>query len=581
MTNLRPFLLGLFTALAGIGLYQFRSRIIARLLHLSPPRYKITVERNLPVPMRDGVILKADHYAPNSPGSFPTLLIRSIYGRGTDMGPWGMGMGFPYARFAERGYHVLVQTTRGMFDSGGEFKPVFHETEDGLDTIAWIEEQPWFNGNLGMWGQSYLAHTQWAVASKAPPSLKAIMPAVISSEMHELSYTDGVPNIEITLRWIMILAGVRALSPKGLRQPVEYRNLSRLIPARQNRLLEKALQKPLTQADKFLVGVKSDHFQNGLAHPNPTDPYWDPLHFRPRLSKVLASTYFFSGWYDMSLGGLLKDYALLRAAGHIPYLTIGPWHHLDLSYTNECLREGLDWYESRLKGNHHNLRKKPVKIYVMGIEEWRELDTWPPASTPTPYYLHPHAELGRSPVGGEHFPSVYHFDPTNPTPVSGGARFSPDAGREDQRAVESRPDVLTFTSSPLEHDLDVVGPVRATLYVRSSLPHADFIARLCDVSTKGISTNLCDGIFRLAPGKGEPQPDGALKIEVDMWASANRFRKGHCIRLQIASAGYPRWALNPGTGESHATATRFLPADQEIFHDETHPSMILLPIVKS
>jgi putative CocE/NonD family hydrolase len=566
-----PFLLGLLAALTGVSLYQNRAQLIARWLHLSPPRHKITVTRNLAIPMRDGVILKADHYTPKSPGTFPTLLIRSIYGRGLELGLMGLTFSFPYARFAERGYHVIVQTTRGQFDSGGDFEPIFHETEDGLDTIAWIEDQPWFNGNLGMWGQSYLSHTQWAVAAKAPASLKAIMPAVISTEMHELSYTDGVPNIEISLRWIMILAGIRALVNK--RAPVRVP----LNPTQQNRLLTQALQTPLAQADEYLTGLPLPHYRDGLANPDPSLPYWDTLHFRATLPKVRASALFLSGWYDMSLGGLLKDYAALRATGQTPYLTIGPWHHLDPTYTNDCLREGLDWFESRLKGNHHPLRKKPVKVYMMGAEEWRELDTWPLAATATPYYLHPHATLSRTPAGGAHPPTAYLYDPANPTPVAGGARFSPDAGRKPQRTVESRPDVLTFTTPPLEHALDVIGPIRVTLYVRSTLPHTDFIARLCDVNPRGESFNVCDGLFHLTPTKGEPQPDGTRKIELDLWATANRFQKGHCLRVQIASAGFPRWALTPGDGTSPNTATRYLPAEQEIFHDEAHPSKIVLP----
>ncbi|MCB9136092.1 MAG: CocE/NonD family hydrolase [Anaerolineales bacterium] len=570
-----PFLLGLLAALTGVSLYQSRAQLIARWLHLSPPRHKITVTRNLDIPMRDGVILKADHYAPKSRGSFPTLLVRSIYGRGAELGLLGMTLSFPYARFAERGYHVIVQTTRGQFDSGGEFKPIFHETEDGLDTIAWIEDQPWFNGNLGMWGQSYLTHTQWAVAAKAPPSLKALVPAVMTTEVHELSFMDGVPNIELSLRWIMILAGIRALVAKG---PHKMRDLAN--PAKQTPLLTKALQRPLLDADTFLTGLVLPHYRDGLMHPDPTSSYWDPLHFRATLPNVRASALFVSGWYDMSLGGLLTDFATLRATGQTPFLTIGPWHHLDPSYTNDCLREGLDWFESRLKGNHHPLRKEPVKIFVMGADEWREMETWPPAATLTSYYLRPHAELGRTPAGGAFPPTGYHFDPANPTPAVGGARFSPDGGRKDQRRVESRADVLSFTTSPLEHDLEVIGPVHAVLYVKSSLPHTDFIARLCDVSEKGLSENLCDGLFHLTPDKGDPQPDGTRKIEIDLWATANHFKKGHCIRLQIASAGVPRWALTPGDGTSPASATHFLPADQEIFHDEAHPSRVILPVIK-
>lgn len=576
MKDRTPCLLGLLAALTGVSLYQFRARIIARFLHLSPPRHKFTVTRNVEIPMRDGVKLKADHYAPRTSGSFPTILVRSIYGRGPEYGLMGLTFSYPYARFAERGFHVLVQTTRGQFDSEGDFEPIFHETEDGLDTIAWLEDQPWFNGNLGMWGPSYLTHVQWAVAAKAPPSLKAIMPSVMSSEIYELSYTDGVSDIEIGLRWIMILGGLRAMAKGGDRKS---RSLAQ--PATQERLLTQALQKPIIEADHFLTGISSPHFQGGLAHPEAADPYWASLHFRKTLPEVLASAYFQSGWYDMSLGGLLTDYVAMRDLGRNPYLTIGPWHHLDPGYTNECLREGLDWFESRLKGNHHHLRKKPVRIYVMGADEWRELDQWPPALTPTPYYLHPHATLARTLAGGAYPPTPYHLDPTDPTPVAGGARFSPTGGRQPQNAIESRSDVLTFTTPPLEHALDVIGPVRAVLYVKSSLPHTDFIARLCDVSEKGVSENLCDGLFHVAPGKGEPQPDGTLKIEIDLWATANRFKKGHCIRLQVASAGVPRWARTPGDGTSALTATKFLPADQEIYHDETHPSHLLLPHLKA
>lgn len=572
--NRRPFLLGFLTLLAGIGLYRFRSRIFAHLLRLPPPRHKVVVERNLPIPMRDGIILRADHYAPKSAGSFPTLLVRSIYGRGTDIGPLGAGLGFPYARFAERGYHVVVQTTRGQFDSGGEFEPVFHETEDGLDTIAWIEEQPWFNGNLGMWGQSYLGYTQWAVAAKAPPSLKAVLPAVITANMYELFYTHGAPNLEISLRWMMILAGLRALSPRG-----KLSHLDRLSPSRQDRLLEQAAREPLHQADRRLIGETARFFQDGLQHPHPDDTYWQPLQLRASLHKVLASTFLIGGWYDMCLGGLLQDYAALRAAGHTPFLTIGPWHHMEFGYTLDALRDGLDWYESRLKGNHHLLRKRPVRIYWLGAEKWQEMDSWPPPFTETPYFLHPHGALSRTPAAGTHPPSSYLFDPADPTPALGGARFSAGAGPKDQRPVEARPDVLTFTTPPLAHDLDVSGPVRAVLFVRSSRAHTDFVARLCDVSLDGKSINLCDGLFRLTPDNGTPQPDGTLKIEIDLWATANRFLKGHCIRLQVASAGYPRWAPNPGTGESHAVATRFLSAEQHLFHDQSHPSMLLLPVV--
>jgi len=217
-----------------------------------------------------------------------------------------------------------------------------------------------------------------------------------------------------------------------------------------------------------------------------------------------------------------------------------------------------------------------VRLYILGADEWREMEAWPPPNPTTRLFLQPHGLLSPEPPADSP-PDRYRYDPADPTPNLGGGLLFPPAGPVDNRPLEARPDVLVYTTPPLKQDLEVIGPVRLQLYVRSSLAHTDFFGRLCDVHPSGRSINICDGLFRIEPGKGERLPDGTLRIEVDMWATACRFRRGHRLRLLVASGAHPRWARNLGTGEPAATATRMAVAEQEVYHDPEHPSALLLP----
>jgi hypothetical protein len=289
-------------------------------------------------------------------------------------------------------------------------------------------------------------------------------------------------------------------------------------------------------------------------------------------------THLVAGWYDIFLNGQLADYFALVAAGQRPYLTVLPRQHLDPLVIWEGLREGLDWFDAYLRDEPERLRRRPVRLALMGSAEWHEMDFWPPPATASRYYLGRGGRLDASapqPDGGA---SVYLYDPADPTPGLGGPVLSAGAGRRDQAAVEARGDVLTFTTPPLRAKTDVIGPVRAELYVRSSLPYTDFIARLCVVDQGGRSSNICDGLCRVTPGKGAPQPDGSLRIEVDMWSTAQRFHPGQCVRLQVCSAAHPRWSRNLGgdapLGHGRAGAI----AQQTIHHDAEHPSALVLPV---
>jgi hypothetical protein len=216
----------------------------------------------------------------------------------------------------------------------------------------------------------------------------------------------------------------------------------------------------------------------------------------------------------------------------------------------------------------------------MGANEWRELDTFPPPACPTYYYLHAEGRLSTELPGSDSAPDTYCYDPADPTPAVGGAFLGfAGAGAQDNRALEARADVLCYTTPPLAQEVEIVGQVQLTLFAHSSLSHTDFFGRLCDVAPDGRSINICDGLFRVVPGRGEIQADGSLQVKLDLWATAHRFQPGHRIRLQVSSGAHPRWNRNLGTGDDPSTSTRMLVAEQTIYHDSAHPSALVLPVV--
>jgi hypothetical protein len=423
-----------------------------------------------------------------------------------------------------------------------------------------------------MWGPSYLGYMQWAVVAGAPSFLKALAPSVTSSQNFTTTHPDGAFGLETRLRW------VQGMWNQGRKLPL-WKILARARSDERN-LQAAFLHLPLLESDTVATGEPLSLYRDVLTHARPDEPFWRARDHSAAVSQVTMPVHFIGGWYDYYLRGVLADYAALRAAGQRPYLTIGPWFHAHLGGMRTIMRQGLAWFDAHLKGARGGLRQKPVRIHLMGADEWREMDGWPPSARERRYFLHPQARLATEPPVAGSPPDRYRYDPSDPTPAVGGPFLGRrGAGPQDNRALEARPDVLCYTTPPLAHEVDVVGPVRTELYVRSSLAHADFFARLCDVEPDGRSINVCDGLFRVEPGKGELQPDGCLRIEVDMWATAYRFRAGHRLRLQVSSGAHPRWSRNLGTGEPLATGVRMAVAEQSVYHDEGHPSVLVLPLV--
>ncbi len=299
-----------------------------------------------------------------------------------------------------------------------------------------------------------------------------------------------------------------------------------------------------------------------------------------RLAEVSAPVHLVAGWYDFFLRGQLKDYEALKAAGRHPYLTVGPWYHLQPTNPMGMIdgfREGILWLEAHLKGERSGLRQLPVRIYVLGAG-WRDLPDFPPPSTERRYYLRGDGSLAESPEDGTCDPKRYTYDPNDPTPIRGGAAFDFRGGARDCRPLERRRDVLCYTAAVFRQAVTMIGYLRLELYVESSNPYTDFHGRVCDVHPNGRVVNICEGLFRLTPDNVQRGEDGVARITIDLWATAYRFAAGHALRLHVSSGAHPHWARNPGTGELFGVALRS--SEQCIYHDADHPSALVVPITE-
>jgi putative CocE/NonD family hydrolase len=550
---------------------KLMSHMVQRQLGLDPPLTRdLVIERDLPVPMPDGTVLLADRWAPRAGGDkLPVALMRSPYGRGALI---TAGMVRP---LAERGFQVILQSARGTFGSGGAFEPMRNEREDGLATLEWVVKQPWFGDSIVLVGPSYLGYVQWAVADRLPPEVKAMIPQVTDSALTLDFLRADAYSLETPFGWGVMIAG-------------QERRLGMLRGLLEERKTRRAMSTlPLGEADVTAIGRHSGYIQDILQH-DADDPYWAAIDHRSRVADVSVPVSSVGGWYDIFLPGQLRDFAVLQQAGRNARLTVGPWTHLSMDGT--MMREALEFGLACARGAEPPPRG-PVRLYVMGEEAWRDFESWPPPGySPRPFYLGSEGTLAVEPLAADPptdppsgspaagqpadlAPDRYRYDPADPTPAIGGVRMvRSGAGRVDNTPLEARPDVLTYTTAPLESDVEVVGEVSAQIWFRSSLPEADVFVRLCDVDADGKSWNVCDGLTSLSAA------DQVTAATVRLWPTAHRFKAGHRIRVQVSSGSFPRYARNPGTGEPRATAARLLAADQSVYHDPGHPSAITLPV---
>ncbi|MFI7055881.1 CocE/NonD family hydrolase [Streptosporangium canum] len=531
------------------------SLLVQRMMKLPPPITRdLVIERDLRVPMRDGTVLLADRWAPRAGGQgLPVALLRGPYGRG---GPVAMQLVRP---LAERGFQVLLQSARGSGGSGGEFVPLRNERLDGLDTVEWMCKQPWFGESIVLYGPSYLGFTQWAIADQAPAQVKAMIPAVTETTLGLGFLREEAFSLESAFGW-GVLVGMQERS---------WATARFLLGARRRRRAELTL--PLSSADQVALGERSQIIQDFLAHDSQS-PHWSGADASEGVEDVEIPASLVAGWFDVFLAGQLRDYARLHAAGRRPRLTIGAWSHSSPGVMSTMLDEALGFGLAHAHGTAPADRT-PVRVFVMGAEQWKDLSSWPP-----PGYAARRLHLrsgGRLTVEPPTTAGAdgYRYDPADPTPAVGGTRMVPGrkAGRVDNTRLEARPDVLTYTSDPLSEDLEIIGEVAAQIWFRSSLPHADVFVRVCDVDPQGRSTNITDGLTGLTTA------DELSRAEVTLTPTAYLFRRGHRIRIHVSSGAFPQYNRNLGTGEPRHAATRIRVADQQVHHGPEHPSAILVP----
>lgn len=561
----------------------------------------IIIEKNVPVPMRDGVVLRADVYRSSRSGRYPVLLERTPYNKTFPR----MVLDTVHVLYAvEGGYTVVIQDTRGRFSSDGEFLPFVSDIQDGYDTVEWCAGQSWSNGRIGMFGTSYVGATQLLAAISAPPHLDAICPVVSAADFHNgWIYEGGAFRLGFVAAWAAQFLALTQLDRLPLSPPQLQAKRESILDG-VGRLRRSLAHLPLMELP-LLEGV-APYFFDWLAHPDDGD-YWRQFNIIEHHRRVTAAALHIGGSYDLFASGALHNFEGLKKnaatadarAGQ--RLLFGPWVHGSLQSNMSVIgqrdfgwRSMVSLTETKLTWFDHWLRdvdnevasQAPVRIYVMN-SGWRQGQEWPLEGTEwTRFYLHSagraislngDGRLTRDTPGSEP-PDVFLYSPLNPTPTGGAD------GIYDQRAVETRFDVLVYSTPPLSEPLEVTGPVTMVLHAASTAPDTDFTAKLVDVAPDGYAANLCDGIIRARYRNSLAQqelmqPGQTYQFTIDLNATGNLFLAGHRIRLEIASANFPKFDRNPNTGEPIALAHKVQAATQTIFHDSKYPSYVILPVI--
>jgi uncharacterized protein len=572
----------------------------------APARISIDmiVEHDVPMKTRDGVTLFADIYRPKSSEKFPVILMRTPYDKSVN---WAVA---PTSKIVSRGYVVIIQDVRGRYRSEGEWYPFRHEQADGYDTVEWAAALPFCNGKVGMMGASYVGATQMLAAIAQPPHLAGTAPNMTASNYHDgWTYQSGAFEQWFDQNWTSQLA---------------QNTLERFIHQNTNALIG-APTLPLTNypvfnfgqlpADAQLTERIAPYYFDWLAHPD-YDSYWKQWSIEENFSKIQIPMLQVGGWYDIFNAGTLRNYMgakkyganeaartrqhlLIEIGGHAGFgrrigdVDFGA-HAVENVYTDVI----LDWYDFLFKGVENEFATdKPVKLFTMGADEYRQEDDWPPPQArATKYFLHSNGKANSvrgdgsvSTVMPKSEPSdVYVYNPANPTPTIGGPLCCDgehmEPGPRDQRPVENRDDVLVYSLGPFAQNFEVTGPVTADLFVKSSAVDTDFTAKLVDVGPDGFAQDLTEGILRMRYRASQEHPElmnpGQIyEITVDLWATSNIFLRGHSLRLEISSSNFPRFDRNMNTGDEARFARNFVPATNIILHDSQHPSALMLPVV--
>jgi putative CocE/NonD family hydrolase len=543
-------------------------------------------------PTRDGVLLRADLHQPTGDTRRPVLLVRTPYGRQQ------YREDSLVVRAVERDYAVVVQDVRGRYGSGGDFDPYKREGADGYDTVEWIASQPWCNGRVATAGLSYPGAVQWLAAVEAPPHLVCAFPAMCFSSGRQFFYFGGA----FDMSWLPWTANNIAPDQRR-RHNVPGAKTTREARAWFRQHGREALRRVPLRNPPSLEGV-APFYDEWLDHPD-DGPYWEFANLERRYAQVRVPIFNFSGWHDEGYGpiGATTNYAGLRAsaataAARAPRLTIGPWVHGEprpeartvgeLDFGPEAGLDYdllvLDWCDLHVRGVDRGLGwQAPVRLFVMGANRWRDESTWPVPVTPHTLYLRAGGRLTPEMPAPAEAADGYLYDPNDPLE---DPHYDDGLGPHDQRALESRRDVLVFSTPPLDEDVEIVGRIEFRLWVASSATDTDFFCRLLDVDRDGAVWNLMSPTLEVLRAKyrhdeARPElltPGQPVELTLRLGLTAHRFLRGHRIRVHVTSSFFPHLDRNPNTGRSSAVEARLVPARQTVFHDEGRPSRVVLPV---
>jgi putative CocE/NonD family hydrolase len=574
---------------------------------LSTPKHEVQIERNVGVPMRDGVKLLTDLYRPKADGKFPVILIRT---------PYKKDMTEPQANYyARRGYVVAVQNCRGRFGSPGTWEPFVHEAKDGHDAVEWLAAQPQSSGKVGMIGGSYVGWVQWWAASQRPPHLVTIIPNVSPPDpFYNIPYEYGTFFLKAAVWWAEVLEKEVTADASGAK-------ITNLMEKKYNKIL---LSLPVIDLDIKVLGKENPYWRKWIEHPV-NDSYWEQANFLERLKDVTIPVYHQSGWFDGDgIGSKLNYLAMARHHHPNQKLVLGPWGHTDEAMRQlgdrdfgpkailDMQRSYLRWFDHWLKGIDNGIDREPlVSIFVMGYNEWLHGDAYPlPRTRFEKWYLggeSANTSKGQGRLSPETpttdaSPDHYTYDPADPTPdpeayeepEEPADKSAPKvvSSEEKKKAAEAyheqvtrrRQDILVYTTEPLKESLTFAGPLSAVLYAASSARDTDWFVRLLEVDAKGKLFQLAEGKVRARYRRTTKQaeflePDKVYEYTIDLWQTGITIPKGHRLRVEVASASFPSFSRNLNTGGHNETETRFVKAEQKIYHSKQYPSHVLLPIV--
>jgi uncharacterized protein len=533
---------------------------------------------NVRVPVRDGITLAADLVLPAERPA-PAVVMRTPYGRGGDRATERADA------FARAGYAAVWMDVRGRGDSDGEFDPYRNDGLDGVDVVGWAAAQDWCDGAVATYGGSYPGRIQWLTALHQPPALRAMIVLVTPSDPFVENPT-GVPG-PMHVHWYRMTDG-RAVQ---YTEAVDW--------------MEVYAHRPLVEMDEA-AGFQSALWKEECRHPT-LDAWWEPLRYQHRIDEVDVPVLHISGWYDDEEIGTPANFAAMTAAGRSGQrLLMGPWGHQvnadrrigEVDFGNESV---IDLYgfmtgflDEMVRGRPPHKPVPPARVFLMGANEWLDLSGWPaPGCTERIWYLDSdggatsrfgNGRLVDTPPPAGSPTDAWLHDPHRPVPFITGASSAQIGGPDDYAGVETRGDVLVFTSEPLTAPLDVIGAVRLVAHVSTSAADADIAAKLLDVHPNGFAQRLCDGLVRLRYREGNDralpvEAGGVYEVEIPMWDTSQRFLPGHRIRVEIAGSAHPKFAANLGTGGDDTTATEGVIARNVLYHDAARPSRLVLTVV--